>query len=102
MPKLYTDELGRNVCDVTQELIGLQLCMWGGKNSDKLIVKAERRETETLILTKRAGGHWWITNWTHKTKYDDITEVRCTDETKFSRRDINPNESLFKQIRLWL
>jgi hypothetical protein len=97
---LYTDD-EVDVFDVTQDLIDMHLCMWGGKDSDKCIVRAERRGRETLILSKRTGGHWWVTNWTSKTPQDALNSVWVSDESKFARRQIDPNESLFKQVRLF-
>ena len=98
---LYTDDFDRDVYDVRQDLVDMQLIVLGGENSENRIVKAERRGTETLILTKRGGGHYWVTNWTSYTPEDDINRVRYNDSSAFNRSEIDLTQSLFKQVRLF-
>jgi len=65
------------------------------------IVRAERRGTNILILQKRAGGHWLVQYWWTASEDSAINAVQGSERAKFSRRDIDPNISLFDHLNLF-
>jgi hypothetical protein len=96
MKYLYTDEHDRSVFDVTQDLQEMKLLVLG-----KNIVKAEKCDTNILILQSRAGGHWYITYWWQSQPNKALNEIAGSEVIKFSRKEIDPTISLFKQVRLF-